>query len=78
VSEQLVLAIDTTGEFGSLALGTPDGVIEEVLMHSPDGYGHVLFEWIEVLLQGTASGWAISRCSRRQLDPVRLRVSGLD
>jgi tRNA threonylcarbamoyladenosine biosynthesis protein TsaB len=56
VSEQLVLAIDTTGEFGSLALGTPDGVIEEVLMHSPDGYGHVLFEWIEVLLQGNGIG----------------------
>ncbi len=52
MSEQLVLAIDTTGEFGSLAIGTPERVIEEVLMHSPDGYGHVLFERVEALLHG--------------------------
>lgn len=51
MTEPLVLAIDTTGEFGSLALARGQSVIEEVLMHSPDGYGHVLFERIDALLK---------------------------
>ncbi|MBI2686719.1 MAG: tRNA (adenosine(37)-N6)-threonylcarbamoyltransferase complex dimerization subunit type 1 TsaB [Acidobacteria bacterium] len=54
MSDSLVLAIDTTAEFGSLALAEGNSVIEEVLMHSTDGYGHVLFERIDALL--TARG----------------------
>jgi len=50
VSEGLVLAIDTTGEFGSLALAEGTAVIEEMPIHSPDGFGHVLFERIDALL----------------------------
>ena len=49
-----LLAIDTTSEFGSLALflgGANDGqVVEEVALHSPDGYAHVMFPEIEALL----------------------------
>jgi tRNA threonylcarbamoyladenosine biosynthesis protein TsaB len=41
-----ILAIDTTAEFGSLALAG-----EEVLLHAPDGFGSVIFEHIERLLQ---------------------------
>ena len=45
-----VLAVDTTGEFGSIALVGERGVIEEVELHSPDGFAHVLFDEIERLL----------------------------
>lgn len=45
-----VLAIDTTGEFGSIALVSETGVIEEVALDSPDGFAHVLFGEIERLL----------------------------
>jgi tRNA threonylcarbamoyladenosine biosynthesis protein TsaB len=41
-----ILAIDTTAEFGSIALGG-----EEILLHAPDGFGGVIFEHIERLLQ---------------------------
>jgi len=45
-----ILAIDTTHEFGSLALLRP-GEIDEVLLHSPSGFGHVLFPHLERLLE---------------------------
>ncbi|MDP8990109.1 MAG: tRNA (adenosine(37)-N6)-threonylcarbamoyltransferase complex dimerization subunit type 1 TsaB [Acidobacteriota bacterium] len=45
-----VLAIDTTGEFGSIALVGEMGMIEEVALDSPDGFAHVLFGEIERLL----------------------------
>ncbi|MGD1094150.1 MAG: tRNA (adenosine(37)-N6)-threonylcarbamoyltransferase complex dimerization subunit type 1 TsaB [Bryobacteraceae bacterium] len=45
-----ILAIDTTGEFGSLALLEDGQVIEEVSLHSAEGFGHVLFLEIEALL----------------------------
>jgi tRNA threonylcarbamoyladenosine biosynthesis protein TsaB len=45
-----ILAIDTTAEFGSLALLEDDRVLYEVLLHSPEGFGHVLFLEIEALL----------------------------
>ena len=54
MSRRLLLAIDTTSEFGSLALAEdgPEGgkVLEEVAMHSPDGFAHVMFPEIEALL----------------------------
>ena len=46
----MILSIDTTSEFGSIALTERDRVIEEVLLHSPDGFGHILFPQIEKLL----------------------------
>ncbi len=46
----MILSIDTTSEFGSIALTDRDRVIEEVLLHSPDGFGHILFPQIEKLL----------------------------
>ncbi len=45
-----VLAIDTTGDVGSIALVGEGGVIEEVVLDSPDGFAHVLFDEIERLL----------------------------
>jgi len=46
-----VLAIDTTGDVGSIALAGEDGLIEEVVLDSPDGFAHVLFNEIELLLE---------------------------
>jgi tRNA threonylcarbamoyladenosine biosynthesis protein TsaB len=45
-----VLAIDTTGDVGSMALVGERGLIEEVVLDSPDGFAHVLFDEIERLL----------------------------
>jgi len=45
-----LLAIDTTSEFGSLALAEGGRVMEEAALDSPDGYAHVLFAEIERLL----------------------------
>jgi len=46
-----VLAIDTTSDVGSIALAGERGLIEEVVLESPDGFAHVLFDEIECLLQ---------------------------
>jgi len=43
-----ILAVDTTAEFGSIALAG-----EEILLHAPDGFGGVLFQHIERLLERT-------------------------
>jgi tRNA threonylcarbamoyladenosine biosynthesis protein TsaB len=45
-----VLAIDTTAEFGSIALAEDGAVVAEVLLHSPEGFGQILFPRIEGLL----------------------------
>lgn len=46
----ILLAIDTTSEFGSLALSRGPTVIDEVPLRSADGFAHVLFGEIEALL----------------------------
>ena len=46
---ELILSLDTTHEFGSIALLEGESVIEEILLHSPDGFGHVLYEHLERL-----------------------------
>jgi tRNA threonylcarbamoyladenosine biosynthesis protein TsaB len=46
-----LLAIDTTGDVGSVALIGERGLIEEVVLNSPDGFAHVLFDEIEHLLE---------------------------
>jgi len=46
----VILSIDTTSEFGSIALTEGRQTIEEVLLHSPDGFGHILFTRLEALL----------------------------
>ena len=48
---ELILAVDTTHEFGSLALLRGADVIAEMLLHSPEGFGQILFERIAQLLE---------------------------
>jgi tRNA threonylcarbamoyladenosine biosynthesis protein TsaB len=50
VPAPLVLAIDTTHEFGSLALASGDDLVEEVLLHAPAGFGQVLYAQLGQLL----------------------------
>jgi tRNA threonylcarbamoyladenosine biosynthesis protein TsaB len=45
-----ILALDTTGERGSIALVEDGRVVEEVALQSPDGFAHVLFGELEALL----------------------------
>ncbi|HEY3825490.1 MAG TPA: tRNA (adenosine(37)-N6)-threonylcarbamoyltransferase complex dimerization subunit type 1 TsaB [Bryobacteraceae bacterium] len=46
----LTLAVDTTANFGSIALADANGVREEVLVHAPRGFSHVLFGEMEAML----------------------------
>lgn len=53
-----ILAIDTTTEFGSLALVEADRILDQVLLHAAEGFGHILFEHLARLLQ--RHGWKTS------------------
>jgi tRNA threonylcarbamoyladenosine biosynthesis protein TsaB len=46
----VILSVDTTSEFGSIALTKGDRTVEEIPLHSPDGFGHILFQRMEQLL----------------------------
>jgi tRNA threonylcarbamoyladenosine biosynthesis protein TsaB len=49
-----VLAIDTTGEFGGVALLVDGRPVEDSVMHSPDGFAHVLLGHLDQLLRRQA------------------------
>jgi tRNA threonylcarbamoyladenosine biosynthesis protein TsaB len=46
-----LLALDTTSEYGSIALAEGAELIEEVALHSPEGFAHVVFDEIQNLLK---------------------------
>jgi tRNA threonylcarbamoyladenosine biosynthesis protein TsaB len=47
----LTLAVDTTAEFGSIALAEDFEVLEEVLLHEEHGFSAILFGQMEALLE---------------------------
>ena len=47
----MILAIDTTSEYGSLALARGEQVIDVVSIHSREGFGHLVFQQILGLLE---------------------------
>jgi tRNA threonylcarbamoyladenosine biosynthesis protein TsaB len=47
---RLTLAVDTTHEYGSLALVRGEELLEEVPLHAPTGFGHVLYRHLAELL----------------------------
>ena len=51
------LAIDTTAHFGSIALLEDESLLEEILLHEPEGFGGVLFGRIETLIHRHA--WTV-------------------
>ncbi|MGA2132665.1 MAG: tRNA (adenosine(37)-N6)-threonylcarbamoyltransferase complex dimerization subunit type 1 TsaB [Bryobacteraceae bacterium] len=48
---QLILGVDTTHEFGSVALVRGGDVEDEILLHSPEGFGQILFGRLAQLLE---------------------------
>jgi tRNA threonylcarbamoyladenosine biosynthesis protein TsaB len=48
-----ILAIDTTSEFGSLALRRDNEIVAERVLHSADGFAHILFQAIAELLRAS-------------------------
>jgi tRNA threonylcarbamoyladenosine biosynthesis protein TsaB len=46
----LILAIDTTGEHGSIALARGAETLEELAIHAPTGFAHVLYGHLRELL----------------------------
>jgi tRNA threonylcarbamoyladenosine biosynthesis protein TsaB len=46
----VILAIDTTHEFGSIALLADGELLEEILLHAPDGFGHILYGHLSRML----------------------------
>jgi tRNA threonylcarbamoyladenosine biosynthesis protein TsaB len=51
MAEPLILAVDTTHEFGSLALARGAEVVDEMPLHSADGFGHLLYGYLDELLR---------------------------
>jgi tRNA threonylcarbamoyladenosine biosynthesis protein TsaB len=51
-----IVALDTTSEHGSIALVEDGAVVDEIEIHSPDGFGHVLFVELNALMN--RHGWA--------------------
>jgi tRNA threonylcarbamoyladenosine biosynthesis protein TsaB len=49
-----ILALDTTSAFGSIALVAGEETVSEVLLHSTEGFGHLLFGHIEEALRKAA------------------------
>ncbi len=47
----LLLAVDTTHEFGSLALARGVDILEELSLQAPDGFAHVIYGHLESLLK---------------------------
>jgi tRNA threonylcarbamoyladenosine biosynthesis protein TsaB len=47
----LILAVDTTHEYGSLALARGEEMLEEVALHAPTGFAHVIYEHLREVLQ---------------------------
>ena len=47
---RLILAVDTTSEYGSLALLRDEELIDEVLVHAPKGFAHLLYGHLAELL----------------------------
>ncbi|HLJ50175.1 MAG TPA: tRNA (adenosine(37)-N6)-threonylcarbamoyltransferase complex dimerization subunit type 1 TsaB [Bryobacteraceae bacterium] len=47
----MILSLDTTAEFGSVALVDSGELVEEILLHSPEGFGQILFGHIGRILE---------------------------
>lgn len=52
----LILSVDSTREFGSLALTQGGETLDEVTLHAPEGFGQILFDQIRGLLNGRGLG----------------------
>jgi len=58
----LILAVDTTGERGSIALARGEGTVVEVAISAPTGFGQVLYGCLRELLERNAVALAEIDC----------------
>ena len=64
----MILALDTTGEFGSIALGLdlamPHGAetLDEMELHAPEGFAQVLYGYVEEILRRNRAKLADVKC----------------
>ena len=64
----MILALDTTGEYGSIALGLDPlmahgaGPLDEMELHAPDGFAHVLYGYVEEILRRNGAKLADVEC----------------
>ena len=58
----LILAVDTTHEFGGIALLRGEELLDEVLLHAPAGFGHILYGQLAQLLQRNGTSVAAVDC----------------
>jgi len=54
-----ILALDTTTEFGSIALVEGGAVVWETPLHSSEGFGQIVFDRIATIFEG--SGWKLDQ-----------------
>ena len=47
----MILALDTTGEHGSLALARDGVTLDEMELHAPEGFAQVLYGYVEEILR---------------------------
>jgi tRNA threonylcarbamoyladenosine biosynthesis protein TsaB len=47
----VILALDTTGEYGSIALSHHGATVDEIELHAPDGFAHVLYGYLQEILR---------------------------
>jgi tRNA threonylcarbamoyladenosine biosynthesis protein TsaB len=52
----LILALDTTHEYGSVALARGAATLEEVLLHAPGGFAHIIYGELAALLERNRVG----------------------
>jgi tRNA threonylcarbamoyladenosine biosynthesis protein TsaB len=64
----VILALDTTGVYGSIALGLDPlkphgaGTLDEMELHAPDGFAHVLYRDVEEMLRRNCAKLADVEC----------------
>ena len=58
----IILALDTTSAFGSIALRSNGKTLAETPIHAPEGFAHVLFTEIDRILKGTEVRFAEIDC----------------
>jgi tRNA threonylcarbamoyladenosine biosynthesis protein TsaB len=65
----VILAIDTTHEYGSIALAHGSAAIDEMAMHAPEGFAQVLYEHLDELLQRNRAALADVECFAAAMGP---------
>ena len=68
----MILAVDTTSEFGSVALRRGGKTVAESRIHALDGFGHLVLQAIQELLARTIRNSTRSIASREPAGLVRL------